>query len=82
MLRPMFNLESYLNERRAVVDQALETVLPPVASPPALLHEMMRYCVFTGGKRLRPILALAASDAVGGDAFKVGFPMFYLLICI
>jgi geranylgeranyl diphosphate synthase type II len=67
MLWPMFNLESYLNERRAVVDQALATALPPVASPPALLHEMMRYCVFTGGKRLRPILALAASDAVGGD---------------
>jgi geranylgeranyl diphosphate synthase type II len=63
----MFNLERYLNERRGVVDLALETALPPVNTSPALLHAAMHYCVFTGGKRLRPILALAASDAVGGE---------------
>jgi geranylgeranyl diphosphate synthase type II len=67
MLGVMFDLNTYLNARRVVVDQALETALPPVDSPPALLHAAMRYCVFTGGKRLRPILALAASDAVGGE---------------
>lgn len=41
--------------------------MPREDTPPALLHKAMRYCVFPGGKRLRPVLCLAACEAVGGN---------------
>lgn len=59
------DLGTYLKERRAVVDGALERLLPPADLPPALLHEAMRHSVFSGGKRLRPILTLAACEMAG-----------------
>jgi geranylgeranyl diphosphate synthase type II len=49
------------------VDAALEARLAPRASVPERLSEAMRHLVFPGGKRLRPVLALAAAEAVGGD---------------
>ena len=49
------------------VESALDEVLPPVEQPPRVLHEAMRYSVMAGGKRLRPILALSAYTACGGD---------------
>jgi geranylgeranyl diphosphate synthase type II len=55
----------YLNSRRALVDRVLDANLPPVDTPPPLIHEAMRYAVLGGGKRLRPILAIAAAEAVG-----------------
>ena len=57
------NLETYLAERRALVEAALERALAPREGTPARLHEAMRYSVFSGGKRIRPILALAACEA-------------------
>jgi len=59
-------LKAYLEEKRAVVEEALERFLPPGGEAPASLHEAMRYAVFSGGKRLRPILALSSFDLVGG----------------
>jgi len=56
----------YLESRRAEVDRALEGLLPSPAGPAARLAEAMRYAVFSGGKRLRPVLALAACEAFGG----------------
>ena len=57
-------LAAFLCDTRAHVDAALERFLPlPPACPP-LCREAMRYSVFAGGKRLRPILVLAAADAV------------------
>lgn len=53
-------------ERRALVDAALERRLPPADEPPPTIHEAMRYSVFAGGKRLRPMLALFGCEAVGG----------------
>jgi geranylgeranyl diphosphate synthase type II len=58
------NVETYLAERRAMVDDALERALQPSAGTPTRLLEAMRYAVFSGGKRVRPILALAACEAV------------------
>jgi geranylgeranyl diphosphate synthase type II len=58
------NLERYLAERRATVDAALERALGPSEGTPPHLLEAMRYAVFSGGKRVRPILALAACEAV------------------
>ena len=57
----------YLKAKKAVVDQVLEQVLPEESALPPRLHQAMRYALLAGGKRLRPILALAAAEAVGGD---------------
>ena len=64
----MFELNVYLEEKRRVVDAALEEALPAPGRRPAILHEAMRYAVFPGGKRLRPVLCLAAAEAAGGRA--------------
>jgi geranylgeranyl diphosphate synthase, type II len=57
----------YLRARRAEVDAALTAALPQVPDCPAVVADAMRYSVTAGGKRLRPILCLAAAEAVGGD---------------
>jgi geranylgeranyl diphosphate synthase type II len=66
-----FDLAAYLADRRALVDAALERALPPEDTPPATVHRAMRYSVFAGGKRLRPILVVAGAEAVGGEAEAV-----------
>ena len=60
-------LDDYLTERRRVVDSALDEYLPPEDAFPDVIFRAMRYGVLTGGKRIRPILVLAACEAVGGD---------------
>lgn len=60
-------LEEYLGERRALIDEALERYLPGAGDPPKEIHEAVRYSIFAGGKRLRPVLVLAAAEAVGGQ---------------
>jgi len=57
----------YIDARRRDVDAALPTFLPPVPDCPAVLADAMAYSLLGGGKRLRPVLCLAACDAVGGD---------------
>ena len=61
------SLAAVLAERRRHVDEALERWLPPQEDDLPKIHEAMRYSVFAGGKRLRPILALLACEAVGGN---------------
>ncbi len=61
------DLKKYLKERCQLVDEALDRYLPKEDELPASLHKAMRYSVFAGGKRVRPILMLAACEAVGGD---------------
>ncbi|MBC9784893.1 polyprenyl synthetase family protein [Heliobacterium chlorum] len=53
------------------VDEALGRYLPSEETYPAVIHKAMRYSIFAGGKRLRPILVLAGCRAVGGDEEKV-----------
>ncbi|MBI2524666.1 MAG: polyprenyl synthetase family protein [Candidatus Rokubacteria bacterium] len=55
-----------MKERARAVDEALERFLPPESAPPETLHRAMRYSVFAGGKRLRPVLVIAGAEAVGG----------------
>ena len=57
-------LAAFLTAARAQVDAALERVLPSPPACPAIVSEAMRYSVFAGGKRLRPILTLAAAAAI------------------
>jgi len=64
-------LKEYLHDRSTLVDQALDHWLPGEDIWPRSLHQSMRYSVFAGGKRLRPILMMAASEAVGGTAQQV-----------
>ncbi len=60
-------LKNYLRERCKLVDEALDSYLPREDELPASLHKSMRYSIFAGGKRVRPILLLAACEAVGGN---------------
>lgn len=66
-----FDLANYMEDRRKLVDAALEKVLRPVDEWPETLHESARYSIFAGGKRLRPILSISATEAVGGNTDKV-----------
>lgn len=58
-------IAAYLDQKREEVDRFLDSVVPDVRTPPTTLHESMRYSLFAGGKRVRPILAIAAAEAVG-----------------
>jgi len=60
------DLVAMLGSWRGLVDAALDRWLPPQTDSPPKVHEAMRYSVFAGGKRLRPILALSACEAAGG----------------
>ena len=64
----MKDFDLYLQGRRAQVDAELERQMPPLTARPRRLHEAMRYAVFSGGKRLRPLLCLAAAEACGAPA--------------
>jgi geranylgeranyl diphosphate synthase, type II len=59
-------LNDYLAERLECIDAALKRYLPPVDTLPVRLHGAMHYSVLAGGKRIRPVLAIAACEAVGG----------------
>jgi hypothetical protein len=53
------NLKAYLRSRQKEIDRALDRYLPKASTKPATLHKAMRYSLFAGGKRLRPVLCLA-----------------------
>ncbi|HTO69873.1 MAG TPA: polyprenyl synthetase family protein [Myxococcota bacterium] len=58
------DLERFVEDACARVDAQLERSLPPADEAPQILHEAMRYAVWSGGKRLRPALVFAAGHAV------------------
>lgn len=62
------NLNSYLSEKCRMIDPALDLYLPPDNRYPDVIYKAVRYSVLDGGKRLRPVLCLAACEAVGGQA--------------
>jgi geranylgeranyl diphosphate synthase type II len=59
------NLNEYLESRRKLVDATLDAHLLPATTHPPLIHEAVRYAVLGGGKRIRPIVAIAAAEAAG-----------------
>ena len=75
------NLKAYLRSRRKEIDRALDYYLPKTNVKPATLHEAMRYSLFAGGKRLRPILCLAAAEACRGKVSNA-LPLACALECI
>lgn len=62
-----FDLKAYLSEKRRFVDEALERFFPASSGLEKTVVEAARYSLFAGGKRLRPILCLAAADVAGGS---------------
>ena len=77
----MSSLKSYLSSHAKVVDTALDRFLPPETRKPATIHKAMRYSVFAGGKRLRPILCLAAAEACDGK-IEAAVPLACAVECI
>lgn len=75
------NLKAYLRARQREIDRALDGYLPKASTRPTTLHRAMRYSLFAGGKRLRPILCLAAADACGGKISNA-LPLACALECI
>jgi geranylgeranyl diphosphate synthase type II len=62
------NLRDYLIQQQQLVDAELDRLAPAEATPPETIHRAMRYSLFAGGKRIRPILCMEAARAVSSDA--------------
>ena len=75
------NLKKYLRTRQKEIDRALDLYLPKATTKPATLHKAMRYSLFAGGKRLRPILCLAAAEACRGNVANA-LPLACAVECI
>lgn len=78
---PPMNVKSRIASLHRKVDQALDRWLPDEKTKPKTLHTAMRYSVFAGGKRLRPVLCLAAAEACGGT-ISAAMPSACAIECI
>jgi geranylgeranyl diphosphate synthase type II len=61
------DIQTYIAESKELVDRYLEKLLPNENEEPPTIHKAMRYSVFAGGKRVRPILVLASGESLGGE---------------
>jgi geranylgeranyl diphosphate synthase type II len=75
------DFESYIKVRCDAVNRALDGFLPSSSTRPATLHKAMRYSLFAGGKRLRPVLCIAAAEACGGG-MDDAMPMACAVECV
>ncbi len=64
---PIVNIAEYFKQKTIDVDQWLDRLLPSQSETPSVIHQAMRYSVFAGGKRLRPILTIATGEIFGAD---------------
>lgn len=78
---PAMELQEFLQRCGKAVDGALDGYLPKATVKPATIHRAMRYSLFAGGKRMRPVLALAAAEACGGT-FAAAMPAACAVECI
>jgi geranylgeranyl diphosphate synthase, type II len=74
-------MKEYLAARQKLVDRSLDQFLPKANVRPRTIHKAMRYSVFAGGKRLRPILCLAAAECCGGSVEKA-LPLACAIECV
>jgi geranylgeranyl diphosphate synthase type II len=65
------NFKKYLENKKNIIDKSLDEYLPPEEKSPSIIHKAIRYSVFGGGKRIRPILTLATAELFGRDAESV-----------
>ena len=61
------NLREYLAQQQRLVDTELDRLVPPEDTAPATIHRAMRYSLFAGGKRIRPILCIEAARTVAPE---------------
>ncbi|MFA5073328.1 MAG: polyprenyl synthetase family protein [Nitrospirota bacterium] len=59
------DIKAYLAKKKDIIDKSLDTLVPRATTFPPSIHEAMRYSLFAGGKRVRPILAVAAAETLG-----------------
>jgi len=59
------DVKSYLARKKDIVDKALDKIVPSAKTFPPSVNEAMRYSLFAGGKRVRPILSIAAAESLG-----------------
>ena len=71
----------YWSARQKKVEAALNRFLPPAATRPKTIHEAMRYSIFAGGKRLRPIICLATAEVLRGQVERA-LPLACAVECI
>jgi geranylgeranyl diphosphate synthase type II len=71
----------YWASRQKQVDTALDRLLPKASTRPKTIHEAMRYSIFAGGKRLRPVITLAAAEVIGGT-IDAALPLACAVECI
>jgi len=64
----VFDLEVFFREQRALIDAELDRLLPVESVEPVSVHQAIRWSVFAGGKRFRPILLLATGEVFGGHS--------------
>ena len=74
-------MKEYLAARQKLVDEALDRLLPKATVKPKTIHKAMRYSVFAGGKRLRPILCLAAAECCGASV-EAAMPLACAVECV
>ena len=74
-------LDEYLRDRRSLIERTIDENLPAADTEPPVIHAAMRYAVLGGGKRIRPILAIAAAEALGADVepLRVAFAALELI---
>ncbi|MCX6894819.1 MAG: polyprenyl synthetase family protein, partial [Verrucomicrobia bacterium] len=76
-----FDLKQFAASRATAVNAALDRFLPAATAKPATIHKAMRYSLFAGGKRMRPLLTLAAAAACGGKEIDA-MPLACAVECI
>ncbi len=76
-----FDFAAYLDRVGARVNAALEKLLPAESTEPPTIHKAMRYSIFAGGKRIRPVLTIAGCEAVGGSS-AAAMPLACAVECI
>ena len=67
-------LPAFFEEDRLSVDAALVRLMPAESAPPSSIHTAMRYSVFAGGKRIRPILCIETARIFNGDVSSAHYP--------
>lgn len=67
----MIDLSAYFREKQEIIERELQKYLSYNGRLPKILDEAMRYSVFSGGKRLRPILMIAAAETMGGNISEI-----------
>lgn len=65
------DIRDYLSSKKQIVDKFLDSYMPPDDAYPQEIHRAMRYSLFAGGKRIRPILSIASFEAIREDSSMI-----------